>query len=122
MRQGVENNNERQHNIPTGHQSRVTPGDIGLTHFSPPLRFRNQLPTFAVRETDVSRHNGGTSAAPLKPLRDDSALRILSSLRVKKQFFDGNVLFPLQGIDGPGLLGLHSDYSRVVELTNRKVG
>ena len=51
MRQGVENNNERQHNIPTGHQSRVTPGDIGLTHFSPPLRFRNQLPTFAVRET-----------------------------------------------------------------------
>ena len=29
----------------------------------------------------VSRHNGGTSGAPLKPLRDDSALRILSSLR-----------------------------------------
>ena len=30
-----------------------------LTHFCPPLRFRNQflpiLPTFAVRETDVSR-------------------------------------------------------------------
>ena len=31
------------------------------------------VPTFAVRETDVSRHNGGTSGAPLKPLRDDSA-------------------------------------------------
>ena len=39
------------------------------------------VPTFAVRETDVSRHNGGTSGAPLKPLRDDSALRALSTLR-----------------------------------------
>ena len=39
------------------------------------------VPTFAVRETDVSRHNGGTSGAPFKPLRDDSALRALSSLR-----------------------------------------
>ena len=29
----------------------------------------------------VSRHNGGTSGAPLKPLRDDSGLRALSSLR-----------------------------------------
>ena len=27
----------------------------------------------------VSRHNGGTSGAPLKPLRDDSALRALST-------------------------------------------
>ena len=33
------------------------------------------VPIFAVRETHVSRHNGGTSGAPLKPLRDDSALR-----------------------------------------------
>ena len=32
----------------------------------------------SVRETDVSRHNGGISGAPLKPLRDDSALRALS--------------------------------------------
>ena len=39
------------------------------------------VPTFAVRETDVSRHNGGTSGAPLKPLRVDSTLRALSSLR-----------------------------------------
>ena len=56
-----------------------------LTHFCPPLRFWNQFlptdPTFAVLETDVSRHNGGTSGAPLKPLRDDSVLRVLSSLR-----------------------------------------
>ena len=43
--------------------------------------FMPTVPTFAVRETDVSRHNGGTSGAPIKPLRDDSALRALSSLR-----------------------------------------
>ena len=43
--------------------------------------FMPTVPTFAVRETDVSRHNGGTSGAPHKPLRDDSALRALSSLR-----------------------------------------
>ena len=53
--------------------------ETSLTHFCPPLRFRNQVPTCDVRETDVSRHNGGTSGAPLKPLRDDSALRTLSS-------------------------------------------
>ena len=29
----------------------------------------------------VSRHNGGTAGAPLKPLRVDSALRVLSTLR-----------------------------------------
>ena len=28
----------------------------------------------------VSRHNGGTSGAPLKPLRVDSALRALSTI------------------------------------------
>ena len=39
------------------------------------------VPTFAVRETDVSWHNEGASGAPLKRLRDDSALRTLSSLR-----------------------------------------
>ena len=43
--------------------------------------FMPTVPTFAVRETDVCRHNGGTSGAPLKPLRDDSALRALSALR-----------------------------------------
>ena len=50
----------------------------------PPFRinpFMPTVPTFAVRETDVSRHNGGTSDAPLKTLRDDSALRTLSTLR-----------------------------------------
>ena len=29
----------------------------------------------------VSRHNGGTSGAPLKPPRVDSVFRVLSSLR-----------------------------------------
>ena len=29
----------------------------------------------------ISRHNGGTSGAPLKPLRVDSALKALSTLR-----------------------------------------
>ena len=38
-----------------------------LTHFCPPLRFRNQVPTFAVRETDVSRHKGGTRGSPIMP-------------------------------------------------------
>ena len=50
------------------------PGPWGSSPFMP------TVPTFAVRETDVSRHNGGASGAPLKPLRDDSALRALSSL------------------------------------------
>ena len=35
------------------------------------------VPTFAVRETDVSRYNGGTCCAPLKPLRDDSAYQVV---------------------------------------------
>ena len=63
----------------------IVGGCTFLTNFCPPLRFRNQflpsVPTFAVRETDVFRHNGGTSGAPFRPLRDDSALRALSSLR-----------------------------------------
>ena len=48
--------------------------------------FMPTVPTFAVRETDVSRHNGGTSGAPHKSLRDDSALRALSSLRGLRGF------------------------------------
>ena len=43
--------------------------------------FLSTVPTFAVQETDVSWHNGGTSGAPLKPLRDDGVLRALSSQR-----------------------------------------
>ena len=55
----------------------------------PLCRFRNQVPrVYAERlrlpimpRDCVSRHNGGTAGAPLKPLRVDSALRTLSSLR-----------------------------------------
>jgi len=43
--------------------------------------FLPTVQTFAVRETDVFKHNGGTSGAPLKALKDDSALRALLSLR-----------------------------------------
>ena len=42
----------------------LSPGEAGVL-----------CPTFAVRETDISRHNGVSLGAPLKPLRDDSALR-----------------------------------------------
>ena len=58
---------------------------LGIPSFAIDARgnpFMPTVPTFAVRETDVSRHNGGTSGAPLKPLRDDCVLRALSSLRV----------------------------------------
>ena len=65
----------------TGHPEALTPrsngSPIGGRMFNP---FMPTVPTFAVRETDVSRHNGGTSGAPLKPIRDNSALRVLSSL------------------------------------------
>ena len=49
-----------------------------LLQFNP---FMSTFPTFAVRETDVSPQNGGTSGAPLKPLGDDSALRTRVSFR-----------------------------------------
>ena len=42
--------------------------------------FMPTVPTFAVRETDVSRHNGGTAGVTLKPPRDDSALFIVALL------------------------------------------
>ena len=48
--------------------------------------FMPTVPTFAVRETDVSKHKGGASGALLTPLRDDSALRALSSLRGLRGF------------------------------------
>ena len=60
---------------PESHHS----GDMTL-HFKF-NQFLTTVPTFAVRETDFSRHNGGPSGTPLKPLRDDSALRALSTLR-----------------------------------------
>ena len=55
-------------------------GDVIGTHSCPPFQH-------LLSETDVTRHNGGTSGTPLKLLRDDSALRALSSLRS----WNGNV-------------------------------
>ena len=46
--------------------------------------FMPTVQTFAVRETDVSRHNGGTSGAPLKPLRDDSALILIIPVETRQ--------------------------------------
>ena len=47
------------------------------------LKFNPFMPTVAFNiccpRDCVSRHNGGASGAPLKPLRDDSALRALLS-------------------------------------------
>ena len=62
-------NNNIQHND--------TPSDQKLVN---PL-MPNGLFNICCPRDCVSRHNGGTSGAPLKPLRDDSALRALSSLR-----------------------------------------
>ena len=46
----------------------------GRERFEQVGKFLPTVPTFAVRETNVSQHNGGTAGAPLKPLRDDIAL------------------------------------------------
>ena len=61
-------NNLRVRTRALGNQTQINP-------------FMPTVSTFAVRETDVSRHNGGSSGSPLKPLRVDSALRALSTLR-----------------------------------------
>ena len=57
--------------------------DVILSTYKP--LFNPFMPTGALNiccpRDCVSRHNGGTSGAPLKPLRDDSALRALSTLR-----------------------------------------
>ena len=58
----------------------ATPAPLSEYFFFHLNLFFPTVPTFAVRETDVSRHNGGTSGAPLKPLRNDSAMRVLYRL------------------------------------------
>ena len=49
--------------------------------FLPTVAFSQPSSNICCPKDCVSRHNGGTSGAPLKPLGDDSALRTLSSLR-----------------------------------------
>ena len=46
----------------------------------------------------VSRHNGGTAGAPLKPLRVDSALRALSSLRGSRGAPYGSPIMPRDAV------------------------
>ena len=60
-------------------------------HFTGVNPFMPTVPTFAVRETYVS-NNGGAAGAPLKPLRDDSALRALSTLSTLKPLRDDSAL------------------------------
>ena len=60
--------------------------EVGSGRMEPDLEHVNPfMPTVAFNmccpRDCVSRHNGDTTGAPLKPLRDDSALRALSSLR-----------------------------------------
>ena len=64
---------------------RTNPTTSVVGYISLYIPFLPTVPTFAVRETDISRHNGGPSGAPLKPLRDDSALRALSTLKKKSK-------------------------------------
>ena len=49
--------------------------------FVPTVAFSQLSSNMCCPRDCVSRHNEDTSGAPLKPLRDDSALRALSSLR-----------------------------------------
>ena len=49
--------------------------------FLPTVAFSQLSSNMCCSRDRVSRHNGGASGAPLKPLKDDSALRALSTLR-----------------------------------------
>ena len=93
---------------------------MALTHARSPYSseaiflnpFLPTVPTFAVRETNVSRHNGGPSGAPLKPLRDDSALRALSSLSGYQTFLSdyqtfAHALSHLSGTESPPEAGYY---------------
>ena len=53
--------------------------------------------TFAVREVDVSRHNGGPAGAPLKTLRDDSALRSYLDAVAARALHDEVVRYIVRG-------------------------
>ena len=80
--QGINKSTEINRN-----QSSATPSlqPNGRKHYAQDDTFNPFMPTVAFNiccpRDCVSRHNGGTSGAPLKPLRDDSALRALFSLR-----------------------------------------
>ena len=52
-----------------------------VTYYSPGVKCSQLSSNICCPRDCVSRHNGGYSGAPLKPLRDDSVLRALSFLR-----------------------------------------
>ena len=62
-------------------QNEITTDQDNIYPFVPTVAFSQLSSNICCPRDCVSRHNGGTSGAPLKPLRDDSALRALSSLR-----------------------------------------
>ena len=81
----------------------------GICSYSNP--FLPTVPTLAFRETDVSRHNGGASGTSLKPLRDDSALRALST--VSQTANDGTV--------GKNWLRIRNGGQKWVKLIHRNI-
>ena len=62
----------------------------------------------------VSRHNGGTSGAPLKPLKVDSVLRALSSLRGLRGASEVPLLCPETQSLGQQMLELGCENATVV--------
>ena len=56
---------------------------VHFNPFVPTVAFSQPSSNLCCPRDCVSWHNGGTSGAPLKPLRDDSALRIISQYLAK---------------------------------------
>ena len=71
---------------------------ITVNPFDPIVAFSQLSSKICCPRDCVSRHNGGTSGAPLKPLRDDSALRALSSLRSLRGGTRGTPIMPRDAV------------------------
>ena len=69
--------------LPDGGRMTLCPvGNSGymLNPFVPTVAFSQLSSNMSCPRDCVSRHNGGTSGAPLKPLRDDSVVMSLNKL------------------------------------------
>ena len=64
-----------------GDAAPISDGNEGFNPLFPTVAFSQLSSNMCCARDCVSRHNGGTAVAPLKPLKDDSALRALSTLR-----------------------------------------
>ena len=71
------------------HNNAIHPSTQHVNPFMPTVAFNICCPRDC-----VSRYNGGTSGVPLKPLRDDSALRALSFLRGLRGGTRGSHIMP----------------------------